>query len=401
MNSLKADNCLQIITLGRFEVRRNEQVLSQDSTRSNRVWELFKYLVSNRHKGIVPEIALENLWPEQEYADPRGAIRALIFRLRKLLGPSPTGQEYIQFSQGCYRWNSEVDYWLDIEEFEQKARQASEIKSDNPMKAAEILQEAISLYQGEYLPESYYSQWTIPIRNYYHTLYLQVVLDFIALLEAHNEHSKMINICEQALLTHPYEEDLHKYYLQALLREGRVKQAQNHHAYIKHKFYQDLGLKLSPELDNILPITDSQEKNSLDLNGVQERLKGNKDEIGAFVCTSEVFREIYQLERRRGERIGISVFVALVTIIPSYVSRSSSSTKGTMDGLELFLVNSLRKGDVIARWSNNQYVLMLPGLAYEQGEKVMERIKNGFNNNNRAISMHTEIQPVLPPEIYS
>lgn len=61
---------LEIITLGKFEVRRAGQLLSQDS--SYRVWDLFKYIITNRNTGIVPELALENLWPDQEYSDPRG-----------------------------------------------------------------------------------------------------------------------------------------------------------------------------------------------------------------------------------------------------------------------------------------------------------------------------------------
>ena len=40
---------LEIITLGKFEVRRAGQLLSQDS--SYRVWDLFKYIITNRNTG--------------------------------------------------------------------------------------------------------------------------------------------------------------------------------------------------------------------------------------------------------------------------------------------------------------------------------------------------------------
>jgi len=97
----------------------------------------------------------------------------------------------------------------------------------------------------------------------------------------------------------------------------------------------------------------------------------------------------------------LSVFLALVTIMDDTQQIDSSVVKKGMDELESFLVKSLRKGDVITRWSNNQYLLMLPGMADELGEKVMERIKNGFNQTNQHLTINTEIQPVLPPEIYN
>lgn len=399
MSNARSDNSLEIVTLGKFEVKRAGQLLSQDS--SYRVWELFKYIITNRNNGVVPELALDNLWPDQDYSDPRGAIRALIFRLRKSLGQDSNSQEYITFSQGCYHWNHSVNYWLDVEAFEDLAQKASSLKQTHPGQAEDLLLQAISLYQGEYLPESYYSQWTIPVRNYYHTLYLQVVVDLINLLEASQDYSRMISICEQALLTHPYEEDIHRHYLTALVKEGRIKQAHNHFDFTARKFYKDLGIKPSPELQKILRSANSRGTDGLDLNGIQNHLKDNADEQGAFVCDAEVFKEIYKLERRRGERLGISVFMALVSIVDSNQTNETAFAKSKMDDLEKFLVNSLRKGDVIARWSSNQYVLMLPGLAFEQGERVMERIKNGFNRANRLITMITEIQPVLPLEVYS
>jgi DNA-binding SARP family transcriptional activator len=392
------DAKLEITTLGKFEVRRAGQLLSQDS--SYRVWELFKYIITNRNTGIVPELALENLWPDQEYSDPRGAVRALIFRLRKSLGKaSAKDQDYIIFSQGCYRWNNSVDYWLDAEEFENKAQQAFNLKQSQPEQAEDLLLQAFNLYGGEYLPESYYCQWTIPMRNYLYTLYLQAVLELMELLAARRDNAKIIAACEQALLTHPYEEDIHRYYLKALVNEGRIKQARNHYTYTTNKFYQDLGIKPSPDLHRIVQAAGNRHPEGLDLNNIQNHLQEKADNQGAFVCEVEVFKEIYKLERCRGERSGLSVFMALLSIQDDTQQNDASMIEKGMEQLESVLLNNLRKGDVIARWSSNQYVLMLPGLAYEHGEKVMQRIKNAFNQTNQYLTLTTEIQPVLPPDL--
>lgn len=100
------DNVLMIYTLGRFMVKRGETVLSDQSHRSYRLWELFQYLVTNRNKSFLPESIAENLWPDNTYSEPRQAVRTQVCRLRKLLKDRDDNSEYITFVQGCYQWNN-------------------------------------------------------------------------------------------------------------------------------------------------------------------------------------------------------------------------------------------------------------------------------------------------------
>ncbi|MGI5879314.1 MAG: BTAD domain-containing putative transcriptional regulator [Syntrophomonadaceae bacterium] len=387
---------LEIITLGKFQVKRGDELLSHDTNRSSRVWELFKYLLANRHRGIVPELALEDLWPDKEYTDPRGAMRALIFRLRKSL--SSSSNDYIQYYQGTYYWNPDNKCWLDIEEFEKLIQKAGELKESCPFDAEKILFDALQLYNGEFLPESFYSQWSIPIRNRYHSLCLQAGLELIELLNQRDDCTNIINICERLLITHPYEEEINYHYLTALFREGRIQQAQNHYTYINKKFYQDLGIKPSNEIQNIMQL--HNKGNITNLSELQNQLVENTENAGAFICSSEVFKEIYKLERRRGERLGIVIFLALITINVDIKSIEPASLDLYMNNLEKYLLFCLRKGDVIARWGNNQCVLMLPGMTIEQGEKVMQRIRAGYNKAHTE-NITIELQAVLPPDKYT
>lgn len=343
---------------------------------------------------------MEELWPEQDYADPRGATRALIFRLRKLLAHS--GEDYIKYSQGHYQWNLESQYWLDIDEFESLAQQAQDCWEIDPNRAEDLLTQALNLYKGEFLPECYYSQWTIPVRNYYQSLCLQVVLDLIDLLKQRDDQGKIVQVCEKVIMSHPYEEELHMHYLQGLLRENRIQHAQKHYEYISRKFYQDLGVKPSPVLQKMMQSAGGREQTGLDLNGIQNKLEQNPNQDGAFLCDADVFKEIYKLEKRRGERSGIAIFLALISLRgKDGGTMEDKLLKSSMDRLEKYLVSNLRKGDVIARWSENQYVLLLPGMAYEQGEMVMERFKKGFSDRNPMITITSQIQPVLPLALYT
>lgn len=54
-----------------------------------------------------------------------------------------------------------------------------------------------------------------------------------------------------------------------------------------------------------------------------------------------------------------------------------------MERLEDTLKASLRIGDVVSRYSDSQYVVLLPACNYENGRKVSERIINRFYRDNK------------------
>jgi len=96
-----------IFTLGKFYIRRGDSVISESSSRSKRMWEVFRYLLSNRGRALFPEAILEDIWPEKDYSDPNTVMRALMFRLRQALGRGNEGESLasnIIFKQGVYRW---------------------------------------------------------------------------------------------------------------------------------------------------------------------------------------------------------------------------------------------------------------------------------------------------------
>jgi len=66
---------LQVFTLGQFAVKNGESILSECKDRSRKLWELFKYLLVHHDRVLLPEVIAEQLWPEQDYADAKSAVR--------------------------------------------------------------------------------------------------------------------------------------------------------------------------------------------------------------------------------------------------------------------------------------------------------------------------------------
>ncbi|MCW3490444.1 BTAD domain-containing putative transcriptional regulator [Dethiobacter alkaliphilus] len=402
MVSAEKTTTLQIITLGQFMVRRGEKVLSQNSSRSNKLWELFKFLITRRDQGMLPEYIVETLWPDGEYADARRALRTPVYRLRQLIDSDcNSGESSILFSQGCYNWNPECDYWLDVDEFERLYHQAQELSTKNTSAAIELYQKALSLYRGEYLPECSYSEWVLPVRNYYRRLYLQSVLGLTELLKEEANNREIINVYEKVFLIEPYEEEFHTRYLEALLMQGNNKKALSHYEYITAALYRELGIKPSPAMLRIYKkISFGESKIDLDLTSIQEMFDVRNESDGAFHCDPDVFSFLYKLERRRSERSGQPAYLLLFSLTrKDYSIPPQQELSLYQEKLKDILLTCLRKGDVVTRWNEAQYLVILPGVNNEMAKVIARRIKEAFRQefSGEDIRIRGKEQPLPPP----
>ncbi|NLK07329.1 MAG: hypothetical protein GX316_01350 [Firmicutes bacterium] len=239
---------LKITTFGRFRVELRGEPLSEGSGRASKIWELFRYLVTYRDRDIPNDTLIENLWENEWPSDPARALRNLIYRLRKALFAGTNNVDYIVLSGGFYRFNTGSEYWLDAEEFVHLANQAKHLSKDEPLESMRLYQQCLSLYQGEYLPCNMYSDWVLPIRNYYRRLYVETFQNYIGLLEKHDALSVVGAVCEHALQVEPLEESVHIQFIDYLLRCNKPKAAQTHYNYASALFYREMGAKPSAEM---------------------------------------------------------------------------------------------------------------------------------------------------------
>ncbi len=396
---------ITIHTLGKFFIRQGENVLSESSSRSRRMWELFKYLLSHRDKSFFPEEILDNIWPEKDYSDPNTVMRAQMFRMRQALNNQKSELNLasnIVFSQGCYKWEDKIDCWVDVDHFENAVTEAKKNLKNSPDQAIAYYKEAVNLYRGEYLPESAFSEWVVPIRAYYHDLYLNSVLDLIELYKAKHANKEIIKLCEQAVTVDYFEEKIHIKLIEALLAEGMTNRAKAHYNDVTAAYYRDLGVKPSTELKRLYRLI-SLEAGSfeLDLGTIQEGLKGKEMVSGAYFCDPELFRYFYKLERLRAERSGKSVLLCLMTLTnPDYSLPASGQLKDVMNNLQDVVLESLRKGDIVTRWNEAQFLMLLPGLNREQATSVMERIESSYLGQYKLneLILHKKVESLLPLE---
>ena len=392
---------IYIRMLGKFELRQDGRVLSDSVGRSYQLWNLLEYLVAHRDQHVPQDELIEILWPDENSDNPGNALKNLIYRIRGAFTDAgfTNGKEMVCVSRGSYFLNPNYEYVVDAEEFETCCKQATrtELSEEERLKA---LQEALRLYRGDFLPKSAYENWVVPLSTYYRSLFLRTAKHAVALLAQSQRHEDVLGICEQALTVEQFDEDFYVERIRALIALGRQKEAMECYQEVSELFYREMGVHLSERLRNLYrEIIKTVNMVETDLQIIKDDLREAEQATGAFVCEYEVFKNMYRLEARSAERTGNAAFLALFTLTTADGSNLDTHThQSAMRHLLEALVGSLRRSDVLARFSATQYVTLLFTLSYENGCMVLDRISRRFNNSyrNPKIKLITTLQPLDP-----
>lgn len=382
----QANNSLRIYTLGQFSVYRGPDMISPKSGRLNKSWELFVFLVTFRNKLFPVEVIQESLWPDSDSPDPLKNLKNQVHRLRKALDISPLERGYssILYSHGCYKWNSEIDHWLDVEIFEDLCQKAAITAGNDPAQAVNQYLQALNLYRGDYLPEFPYSEWVIPIRHYYRRLFLNSVIRLLDLYKAKREFSELARICEKTFIIEQFEEELHLRYMEALIEEGKMSQARDHYQYITALLYREFGAKPSSAMQSLYRrVKISAAERDHGYEDIRELLKDSQENRGALLCDADSFELICRLEQRRAKRESRPLFVATLTLTgPDFRLPPPGELQEAMEKLKRVLLYNLRCGDVVSPWNESQFVILLSGVQSTQAEAILSRLTGLFNKSN-------------------
>ncbi len=396
---------IEVFTFGDFDIKINKKSVLEKSSRANKNLELLKYFIACKNKKLVPEKIVEDLWRSDEVIDPKNALRTQIFRLKKnmkkmglMKSDNHQGGFELFFLNGFYIFDSGPNCIIDMDIFEEKIRYADSIKNTDSKQAIQKYTEALRLYRGQYLIENPYSEWIYPIRNRYHRLFIQAVLNLMELLQAQKRYSEIVEMYETTVINEPYEEGIHIYFLEALIELKQLKNALSHYNYITGRMYREFSVEPTPALRNVYRrITADRDGNRItDLLFLGRNLSEDDKMEGALYCELDYFRAIYNLEKRKSLRSENTKFLGLVSIIMNEANISKQDREQAVENLKLLLINSLRKGDVFCRWNPFQMLLLLTNLTEANLLLIEKRIQKRFKNavDPKKFTIKIDFQPI-------
>ena len=112
----------------------------------------------------------------------------------------------------------------------------------------------------------------------------------------------------------------------------------------------------------------------------------------SYVCNRDIFQHIYRLEKRRSGRRRYYSYLTQIKL----EERKDNNIKKASQGIEEILSERLRSGDVVCKWNNNHFVLILNNVDDNGVSKVMKRIRDHFfkNINEPGIDLTIQYLPI-------
>ncbi len=310
--------------------------------------------------------------------------------------------KYIITSPGAYSWNTEIEICFDAENFERFCKQAKAASKEEA--AIQSYERALALYKGEFMDHILDRHWAVTLSTYYHSLFLTATKELAELYQKENRYQDMERICINGLHFDKVDEQMHCFYIMALIRQNKFELALKSYEEAVRILYDALGVRNSERLQEVqkelLKMNKGTEAEGME--SVSEDMAEVEKPVGVYLCGYPVFREIYRLEARKIGRLGEAEYVVLLTVeVNESVKSENSKMKKflmnqAMKQLEEALKGTLRIGDVAARYSDTQFVLLLPGCTYESSVQVSKRILAYFYDKNKGkkIMIKTDYEQV-------
>lgn len=394
---------ISVNSLGKFQLLDKDRSLDEDVMRSDMLTKLLVYILIHRDHPVTIQELADALWNEDETENPAGALKNLMYRLRNLLKKNLGNDDYILTSRGVYYWNPEIPVWFDAEQFEQYCETAK--KASDTSEQIACYEQAIALYQGDFMPKIMDKHWVVTLSAYYHSMLLSAIKALAEIYMAQEQYELVERLCAYGLKYDSVDEWLHCHMITALMRQNKQKLALECYEQAVKALYDALGVRNSAQLKKVhqelLKMSKGSEAEAIET--VHRDMQEEREPEGAYICGYPVFREIYRLEARKISRLGESEYILLLTVrLKEEKSRSEVDQmekfriNQAMNQIEEVLKTALRIGDVAARYSDSQFVVLLPACTYESCVMVAERILKRFQEKNRSgrVTLKTDLEEV-------
>lgn len=222
-----ADEDVLIRLFGGFEIITSNGALDFADFSSVQCSRFLLYLLKNRNRTIpVREIA-DILWPDQLIDNPYNMVKGVAFRVRRILDSICTDKLVISKS-GTYAINDKLTIIVDVDSFDRLCGKIHSQKLSTYEKQY-LYKKAINLYKGDMLPNYESEIWLLGWISYYQIKYLEILKEYLALLQEMGEYGKIFEVVSNILSVGYADGEIHEVLIDALLRQNKLEMAKSYY----------------------------------------------------------------------------------------------------------------------------------------------------------------------------
>lgn len=207
----------RVLTLGRFRVEVKNAPLRFGRKAQRKPLDLLKVLIAYGGEGVCAEQIAEDLWPDADGDDALAALRTTVSRLRKLIGARAVlgeGRGLTLNSEVC--WVDALALGRQLAEF----RRGRHDGCDGEMLTG--LEDALSLYRGDFLPGECSLPPVLTARAKLHSLFLRQLGELGRCCEQAGQIARALDLYRQGLEIDGTAEDIARQLMQCCRDSGRT-----------------------------------------------------------------------------------------------------------------------------------------------------------------------------------
>lgn len=242
---------LRIYTLGSLRVHRDDALLFDESWRNKPAKTIFKLLFTHRGKRYPKDVLAEELWPETGPDVAANRLRVAVHELRKMLGDRGRKEKvpsYIGQQEGAYFFDPATPYWADVEAFEDLMQKGQDLTAQGDLEEAlHAYQQVEALYQGEYLRDDPFFEWSVPTRERLREAHLSMLGEVARIHALRGEPGEAAGFCRKILRIEPWREEVYRRLMEYLVAAGRPNEALRAFEECRRALHAEIEAEPSPE----------------------------------------------------------------------------------------------------------------------------------------------------------
>ena len=192
---------------------------------------------------------MEAFWPGASPESARNSLNVALHDLRKVFRVRIT-TPVIEYHEGAYQFNPDLNLWLDVEEFERYLFASQRLENAGQLSlAVNELEVAASLYQGDFMADDPYEEWAVLDRTRLQIAYLDLLNRLSNMYFSQGQYSACVTLCQRILERDNCREDAHRRLMRCYSRQGQHHLALRQYQLCIQTLQNELGV--DPEQDTL------------------------------------------------------------------------------------------------------------------------------------------------------
>ena len=215
---------LRVYTLGTFRAFRGETEIEQHSWQRDKARQLFQLLLMQKGQWLQRDEIIDRLWPNLSPDAGGRDFKVALNALNRALEPNRPADAPFSFvvREGtAYRIRPEADLWIDSAAFEQECMAALKLaEGEHADEQIAQLRAALLLYNGSFLQDSMYEEWSAAERERLTSLFLRAADRLAGILVEQGRNDEAADTCTRILAHDPCWERAYRLLMLAYARQG-------------------------------------------------------------------------------------------------------------------------------------------------------------------------------------